>query len=342
MKWFEHQADAGLNKKIRKIQRRFGDNDRGGDAAMAAVGRYWRLLEVICLQGDDSFSLPAGYDLDLLADDLLATREYTEDFLNFLAEIGAIDPAAWQEGQVSCPKLGERADTYRKRKQVKDKNKTLSEDDSANRKSSSIDGEQTKPMPLEEGSDSVRTKCEPGADPVWTQCEPGSDKVAPTIPTQTQTPAPNQKAKAGAPAPPEGGSGAPPSSQREIPEAKKGMRKPRDESPVVFECPYFTITESYLGELRGVFPGLPRATLLEEFGKAHDVLTDRDRIGRFTWDRTADGKLVYQRRFFREWFKKVILPGSRDGPGSKPGKPMAAGNPYDTYQPVVVDNRGPR
>lgn len=222
MKWFEHQADAGLNKKIRKIQRRFADNDRGGDAAMAAVGRYWRLLEVICLQGDDSFSLPAGYDLDLLADDLLATREYTEDFLNFLAEIGAIDPAAWQEGQVSCPKLGERADTYRKRKQVKDKNKTSSEDDSANLKSSSIDGEQTKPMPLEEGSDPVRT-----------QCEPGSDKVAPTIPTQTQTP--NRKAKAGAPAPPEGGSGAPPFSQSEIPEAKKRLRKPRDESPVMFD-----------------------------------------------------------------------------------------------------------
>jgi hypothetical protein len=151
MKWFEHQADAGLNQKIRKIQRRFGDNDRGGDAAMAAVGRYWRLLEVICLQGDDSFSLPAGYDLALLADDLLATRAYTEDFLNFLAEIGAIDPAAWQEGRVSCPKLGEGADTYRKRKQVKDKNKTLAEDDSANLKRSSIDGEQTKPIPLEDG-----------------------------------------------------------------------------------------------------------------------------------------------------------------------------------------------
>jgi hypothetical protein len=36
MKWFEHQADAGLNKKIRKIQRRFADNDRGGDAATPA------------------------------------------------------------------------------------------------------------------------------------------------------------------------------------------------------------------------------------------------------------------------------------------------------------------
>lgn len=213
MKWFEHQADAGLNKKIRKIQKRFGDNGMGGDGAMAAVGRYWRLLEVICLQGDDSFSLPSGYDLDLLAEDLLATREYTEDFLNFLADIGAIDPAAWQEGQVSCPKLGERADTYRKRKQVKDKNKTLSEDNSANLKSSSIDGEQAKQMLLEEGSDPVRT-----------QCEPGSDKVAPTIPTQTQTP--NRKAKAGAPAPPEGGSGAPPPLQSETPEGKKRLRKP--------------------------------------------------------------------------------------------------------------------
>jgi hypothetical protein len=44
MKWFEHQCDASENKKIRKIER-WGAARGGEDGAMAAVGRYWRLLK---------------------------------------------------------------------------------------------------------------------------------------------------------------------------------------------------------------------------------------------------------------------------------------------------------
>lgn len=62
MRWFEHQATARNNKKIRKIERCY--HEKGGDdAAMAAVGRYWRLLEVIADMGKDGegidiFALP--------------------------------------------------------------------------------------------------------------------------------------------------------------------------------------------------------------------------------------------------------------------------------------------
>ena len=44
MKWFQHQCDADENKKVRKIEK-WGLSRGGEDGAMAATGRYWRLLE---------------------------------------------------------------------------------------------------------------------------------------------------------------------------------------------------------------------------------------------------------------------------------------------------------
>lgn len=119
MKWFEHQTAARHNKKLRKLEAHFGE--RGGpDAAMAAVGRFWRLLEVIGGEGLDEsgldlYQLPGDYTLDLVALDLRCDREYLEEFLGVLAEINALDPEAWEQGAISCPKLAERMDSYAKR-----------------------------------------------------------------------------------------------------------------------------------------------------------------------------------------------------------------------------------
>jgi hypothetical protein len=49
MKWFEHQTSAHQNKKIRKIEIFY--KDRGGQAVMAAIGRFWRLHEIVGNQG---------------------------------------------------------------------------------------------------------------------------------------------------------------------------------------------------------------------------------------------------------------------------------------------------
>lgn len=125
MKWFEHQTSAALNKKIRKIEKHYYEEAEGSSidpdqAAMAASGRYWRLLEVIGREGldpdgKDIFELPADYTMELLADDLRCGIEYLEKFLNLLSEINAIDPEAWAEKRIYCPKMAERADTYTKR-----------------------------------------------------------------------------------------------------------------------------------------------------------------------------------------------------------------------------------
>jgi hypothetical protein len=110
MKWFEHQADAAENKKIRKIEA-WGARLNPELGAMAAVGWYFRLLEVITRHGR-VFRLPGDYDLALLAQDLRTSEENTALFLNLLAEINAIDREAWQSQVVFCPKLAKRADRY--------------------------------------------------------------------------------------------------------------------------------------------------------------------------------------------------------------------------------------
>jgi hypothetical protein len=120
MKWFEHQTSACQNKKIRKIEVFY--KSRGGQAVMAAVGRFWRLHEIVGSQGLgddnlDTYALPDDYGMEVLADDLFCSQDELVEFLELLASINSIDPDYWREKhQVYLPKLAERADTYTKRR----------------------------------------------------------------------------------------------------------------------------------------------------------------------------------------------------------------------------------
>ncbi len=119
MKWFQHQCDADENKKVRKIEK-WGLNQGGEEGAMAATGRYWRLLEKLgkAEEKNGKFEFEPGYDLDLVADDLRCSPEYLMEFCNLLAQINAIDSQLWQEKRaIACPKLAERCDEYCKKKE---------------------------------------------------------------------------------------------------------------------------------------------------------------------------------------------------------------------------------
>jgi len=119
MKWFQHQCDADENKKVRKIEK-WGLNQGGEEGAMAASGRYWRLLEKLgkAEEKNGKFEFEPGYDLDLVADDLRCSPEYLMQFCNLLAEINAIDSHLWEEKkEIACPKLAERCDEYCKKKE---------------------------------------------------------------------------------------------------------------------------------------------------------------------------------------------------------------------------------
>jgi hypothetical protein len=119
MKWFQHQCDADENKKIRKIEK-WGLTQGGDDGAMAATGRYWRLLEKLgkAEEKNAKFEFEPGYDLDLVADDLRCSPEYLVEFCDLLAQINAIDSRLWQEKRaIACPKLAERCDEYCRKKE---------------------------------------------------------------------------------------------------------------------------------------------------------------------------------------------------------------------------------
>jgi hypothetical protein len=119
MKWFQHQCDADENKKVRKIEK-WGLSRGGEDGAMAAMGRYWRLLEKLgkAEEKNGKFEFEPDYDLDLVADDLRCSPEYLMEFCNLLAQINAINSQLWQEKQeIACPKLAERCDEYSKKKE---------------------------------------------------------------------------------------------------------------------------------------------------------------------------------------------------------------------------------
>jgi hypothetical protein len=121
MKWFQHQCDADENKKLRKIEK-WGFNRGNEDGAMAATGRYWRLLEKLGKAGEKTgkFEFEAGYDLELVADDLRCSPEYLEDFCNLLSQINAIDSRLWEEKkEIACPKLADRADEYYRKRVAK-------------------------------------------------------------------------------------------------------------------------------------------------------------------------------------------------------------------------------
>jgi hypothetical protein len=64
MKWFAHEADAGENKKIRRIEA-WGQKPHSEYGAIYATGLFFRLLEVISRHGE-MFRLPDDYGMDLI------------------------------------------------------------------------------------------------------------------------------------------------------------------------------------------------------------------------------------------------------------------------------------
>ena len=109
MKWFAHEADAGENKNIRRIEA-WGQKLHSEYGAIYATGLFFRLLEVISRHGE-MFRLPDDYGMDLVANDLRTTEEALGGFLNFLAGINAIDQR-WERKIIFCPTLAERVDRY--------------------------------------------------------------------------------------------------------------------------------------------------------------------------------------------------------------------------------------
>jgi hypothetical protein len=308
MKWFEHRTDAHGNKKIRKIEIFY--KERGDQAVMAAIGRFWRLHEIVGTQGQgddglDTFSLPDDYGLDVLADDLYCSQDELVEFFDLLAEINSIDADAWQQNQrVYLPKLAERADTYTKRlAQRREREKSRCDDGQYGPKAKTISGECSNIVrtDFEESSESVRN-CSPPQTQTQTQAQ-----------EQRQT----QKTKA---------KDVDASSQPQPPNGGNGDARPQ----LVFSCPHFEIDQEYFDALLQDYPGLSREVLNREIRKAADWITDNP--GKHK-RKAKTGHIANPRSFLRRWLEKVEVRGSPANASCSPSGNYHGKTPGGSHEP---------
>lgn len=292
MKWFEHQADSSENKKIRRIEI-WGAALNAEFGAMAATGWYWRLLEKVATHGV-MFRLPQDYGLDLLAADLRTTIEQTTSFLNFLAEINAIDKTVWGKKKlIFCPKLAERADRYTEDLIKKEVNEHEGSGEPITITYELYEviralSEHVDPRKRTYYRNTLNRFC---AEDVQRMCRvfPSQDHTTPHHTKQVGSAPPN---------PPPGGNGG--------------------AHPSVYSCKHFEITQEFYDKLLLEYPGMTPTLLISEISKAHDWLEDNpDRH-----KRRANGHLKNPRSFLKNWLSRVVVgPGAREGPGasSQPG-----------------------
>lgn len=285
MKWFQHQCDADENKKLRKIEK-WGFTQGGEDGAMAATGRYWRLLEKLGKSEENTgkFEFEPGYDLELVADDLRCSPEYLTEFCNLLSQINAIDAHLWEEKrEIVCPKLADRADEYYRKRAAK-KQACQSETRQPPKTKPTISGQHPEKDPTISGHS-------PESNPIVSENTVNKhvhvhSQETPTIDnplTEIRDTEIRDIDAQSHPKPPGGGNG--------------------DARPqIIFSCPHFEIDQEFFDALLQDFRGLNPEILHREIHKAADWITDNpSRYKR----KAKTGYIANPRSFLRRWLEKV-------------------------------------
>lgn len=115
MKWFKHDATAGMDAKLKKLRLRYG---------LEGYGLYWYLLECIARTVEPhNLTYELEEDSELLAAELNMNREQIEEMMHFMCDLSLFEHT---DGIVSCLKLRDRSDEYtqkllRKSKSVRTK-----------------------------------------------------------------------------------------------------------------------------------------------------------------------------------------------------------------------------
>lgn len=97
MKWFKHDSDAHRNKKLRKLQIKYG---------FIGTGLYWHCLELIA-QGVDKHNLTfeLEHDAEILAHEGKIETRLCEEIMKYMVELGLFESS---RGQITCMKLAAR------------------------------------------------------------------------------------------------------------------------------------------------------------------------------------------------------------------------------------------
>ena len=101
MKWFKHDACAGMDAKLKKLRLRYG---------LEGYGLYWYLLECIARTVEPhNLTYELEEDSELLAAELNMNREQVEEMMLFMVDLSLFEQT---DGIVSCLKLRDRSDEY--------------------------------------------------------------------------------------------------------------------------------------------------------------------------------------------------------------------------------------
>jgi hypothetical protein len=101
MKWFKHDACAGMDAKLKKLRLRYG---------LEGYGLYWYLLECIARTVEPhNLTYELEEDSELLAAELNMNRDQVEEMMLFMVDLSLFEQT---DGIVSCLKLRDRSDEY--------------------------------------------------------------------------------------------------------------------------------------------------------------------------------------------------------------------------------------
>ena len=101
MKWFKHDTDANMNRKMKKLYMKYG---------LEGWGLYWYCLELIA--GDTNqhcLNFELKHDSEILAHNLHMSRDKLEDMIRHMVEIQLFENS---HGRIMCLKLLKRMDQY--------------------------------------------------------------------------------------------------------------------------------------------------------------------------------------------------------------------------------------
>lgn len=104
MKWFKHETSAHNNLKLQVVIDKFGPT---------GYGYYWACVELAALQGGEDFTVKRDKEwMIYLKKQLNTPIDDQKNMLVAFANLTLIDGKALKKGDLSIPKLAERADEY--------------------------------------------------------------------------------------------------------------------------------------------------------------------------------------------------------------------------------------
>lgn len=97
MKWFKHDSDAHRNKKLKKLQIKYG---------FVGTGLYWHCLELIAQDVDKhNLTFELEHDAEILAHEGKIDTRLCEEIMRYMIELELFESSG---GQITCMKLAQR------------------------------------------------------------------------------------------------------------------------------------------------------------------------------------------------------------------------------------------